>query len=223
MIYKAPLELVSNQHESNLKVNASVIWLHGLGSDGHDFEPVVQKLNIPNVRFILPHAPEMAVTRNSGYIMPAWYDLYGVTGSSKEDEDGIKNSQHYVNSLIQKELDRGIAAERIVIAGFSQGGAIALYTALRYPKKLGGVMALSTYLPVKTKLATEANPANAATPIFMAHGVFDDVITLDMCKISLQTLQSNHYSVSWHEYNMAHSVCMEEINDIHGFLKQCLA
>ena len=223
MIYKAPLELVSNQHESNLKVNASVIWLHGLGSDGHDFEPVVQKLNIPNVRFILPHAPEMAVTRNSGYIMPAWYDLYGVTGSSKEDEDGIKNSQHYVNSLIQKELDRGIAAERIVIAGFSQGGAIALYTALRCPKKLGGVMALSTYLPVKAKLATEANPANAATPIFMAHGVFDDVITLDMCKISLQTLQSNHYSVSWHEYNMAHSVCMEEINDIHGFLKQCLA
>jgi phospholipase/carboxylesterase len=223
MIYKAPLELVSNHHENNLKVNASVIWLHGLGSDGHDFEPVVQKLNIPNVRFILPHAPEMAVTRNSGYIMPAWYDLYGVTGSSKEDEDGIKNSQHYVNSLIQKELDRGIAAERIVIAGFSQGGAIALYTALRYPKKLGGVMALSTYLPVKAKLATEANPANAATPIFMAHGVFDDVITLDMCKISLQTLQSNHYSVSWHEYNMAHSVCMEEISDIHGFLKQCLA
>lgn len=222
MTYKAPLELVSNQHESNLKVNASVIWLHGLGSDGHDFEPVVQKLNIPNVRFILPHAPEMAVTRNSGYIMPAWYDLYGVTGSSKEDEDGIKNSQHYVNSLIQKELDRGIAAERIVIAGFSQGGAIALYTALRYPKELGGVMALSTYLPVKAKLATEANPANAATPIFMAHGVHDDIITLDMCKISLQTLQNNHYSVSWHEYNMAHSVCMEEINDIHGFLKQRL-
>ncbi len=223
MNYKAPLELVSNQLESHLKVNASVIWLHGLGADGHDFEPIVQKLNIPNVRFILPHALEMAVTRNSGYIMPAWYDLYGVTGSSKEDEDGIKNSQHYVNSLIQKELERGIAAEHIVIAGFSQGGAIALYTALRYPKKLGGVLALSTYLPVKTKLATEANPANSTTPIFMAHGVFDDVITLDMCKISLQTLQSNHYSVSWHEYNMAHSVCMEEISDIHGFLKQCLA
>ena len=223
MNYKAPLELVSNNHENNLNVNASIIWLHGLGSDGHDFEPVVQKLNIPNVRFILPHAPEMAVTRNSGYIMPAWYDLYGATGSSKEDEDGIKNSQHYVNSLIQKELDKGIAAERIVIAGFSQGGAIALYTALRYPKKLGGVMALSTYLPVKAKLATEANPANAATPIFMAHGVFDDIITLDMCKISLQTLQSNHYSVSWHEYNMAHSVCMEEISDIHGFLKQRLS
>lgn len=222
MNYKAPLELVSSHHENHLGVNASVIWLHGLGADGHDFEPIVQKLNMPNVRFILPHAPEMAVTRNSGYIMPAWYDLYGLTGSSKEDEDGIKNSQHYVNSLIQKELNKGIAAERIVIAGFSQGGAIALHTALRYPKKLGGVMALSTYLPVKAELATEANPANATTPIFMAHGVFDDVITLDTCKISLQTLQNNHYSVSWHEYNMAHSVCMEEISDIRGFLKQCL-
>jgi phospholipase/carboxylesterase len=222
MNYKAPLELVSNHNDVNLKINASVIWLHGLGADGHDFEPIVQKLNIPNVRFILPHAPEMAVTRNSGYIMPAWYDLYGVTGSSKEDEDGIKNSQHYVNTLIQKELDRGIAAERIVIAGFSQGGAIALYTTLRYPKKLGSVLALSTYLPVKTKLATEANAANKDIPIFMAHGVFDDVITLDMCKISLQTLQNNHYSVNWHEYNMAHSVCIEEISDIHSFLKLVL-
>jgi phospholipase/carboxylesterase len=222
MNYKAPLELVSNHNDANLKINASVIWLHGLGADGHDFEPIVQKLNIPNVRFILPHAPEMAVTRNSGYIMPAWYDLYGVTGSSKEDEDGIKNSQHYVNTLIQKELDRGIAAERIVIAGFSQGGAIALYTTLRYQKKLGGILALSTYLPVKTKLAAEANAANKNVPIFMAHGVFDDVISLDMCKISLQTLQSNHYSVNWHEYNMAHSVCIEEISDIHSFLKLVL-
>lgn len=223
MNYKAPLELVSNHNDANLKINASVIWLHGLGADGHDFEPIVQKLNIPNVRFILPHAPEMAVTRNSGYIMPAWYDLYGVTGNSKEDEDGIKNSQHYVNTLIQKELDRGVTAERIVIAGFSQGGAIALHTALRYSKKLGGVLALSTYLPVKTKLAAEANAVNKNVPIFMAHGVFDDVITLEMCKISLQVLQTNHYPVSWHEYNMAHSVCLEEISDIHEFLKRVLA
>jgi phospholipase/carboxylesterase len=222
MNYKAPLELVSNLHDNNLKVNASVIWLHGLGADGNDFEPIVEKLNIPNVRFILPHAPEMAVTRNSGYIMPAWYDLYGVTGNSKEDEDGIKNSQHYVNTLIQKELDGGIAAERIVIAGFSQGGAIALHTALRYPKNLAGVMALSTYLPIKTKLTNEANPANAGIPIFMAHGVHDDVITLDTCKISLQALHDDHYSVSWHEYNMAHSVCIEEISDIREFLKRVL-
>ena len=222
MNYKAPIELVSNQNDPNMKVNASVIWLHGLGADGHDFEPIVQKLSIPNVRFILPHAPEMAVTRNSGYIMPAWYDLYGVTGSSKEDEAGIRNSQNYVDTLIQKELDRGVAAERIDIAGFSQGGAIALHTGLRYAKKLAGIMALSTYLPLKVKFATEVSPANAAIPIFMAHGVHDDVITLETCKISLQTLRDSHYQVSWHEYNMAHSVCIEEISDIRGFLKRVL-
>ena len=222
MNYKTPLELVSNAQDTQLKINATVILLHGLGADGHDFEPIVQKLNLPNVRFILPHAPEMAVTRNSGYIMPAWYDLYGVTGNSKEDEAGIRNTRSYVNKLIQHELDRGISAERIVIAGFSQGGAIALHTALRYPQKLGGVLALSTYLPVKTQLAAEASPANASTPIFMAHGVFDDVITLEMCKISLQTLQSQHYLVDWHEYNMAHSVCMEEITDIRAFLSKVL-
>ena len=222
MNYKAPIELVSNQNDPNIKVNASVIWLHGLGADGHDFEPIVQKLSIPNVRFILPHAPEMAVTRNSGYIMPAWYDLYGVTGSSKEDEAGIRNSQSYVDTLIQKELDRGVAAERIVIAGFSQGGAIALHTGLRYAKKLAGIMALSTYLPLKAKLSAEVSPANAAIPIFMAHGVHDDVITLETCKISLQTLRDSHYQVSWHEYNMAHSVCIEEISDIRGFLKRVL-
>lgn len=226
MNYQPPLELVSTSTENNSKIDASVIWLHGLGADGYDFEPIVQKLNLPNIRFILPHAPDMAVSRNSGYIMPAWYDLYGApnnkTGNSKEDEDGITNSQNYVNSLIQNELNRGISAERIVIAGFSQGGAIALHTALRYPQKLGGILALSTYLPVKTKLTNEMNPANASIPIFMAHGVFDDVISLDMCKISLQILQSNHYSVSWHEYNMAHSVCVEEIGDIREFLKQVL-
>ena len=222
MNYKTPLELVSNAQYPHLKINATVILLHGLGADGHDFEPIVQKLNLANVRFILPHAPEMAVTRNSGYIMPAWYDLYGVTGNSKEDEAGIRNTQSYVIKLIQHELDRGISAERIVIAGFSQGGAIALHTALRYPQKLGGVLALSTYLPVKTQLAAEASPVNSSTPIFMAHGVFDDVITLEMCKISLQTLQSQHYLVEWHEYNMAHSVCMEEISDIRAFLTKVL-
>lgn len=220
--YKTPLEISINHPSNAEKINASIIWLHGLGSDGYDFEPIVQKLNLSNVRFILPHAPEMAVTRNSGYIMPAWYDLYGVTGSSQEDEVGIKTSQTYINSLIQKELDRGISANRIVLAGFSQGGAIALYTALRYPKKLAGILALSTYLPVKTKLAAEANPANATIPIFMAHGVYDDVISMDLCKISLQALQSNHLTVDWHEYNMAHSLCAEEIVDIRHFLQKIL-
>jgi phospholipase/carboxylesterase len=193
-----------------------------LGADGYDFEPIVEKLDVPNVRFILPHAPEMPVTRNSGYIMPAWYDLYGLTGNSQEDENGIRTTQQYINSLIENEINRGIASERIVVAGFSQGGAIALHTGLRYPKKLAGILALSTYLPLKTKLATEAHLVNAGIPIFMAHGIFDDIISLDMCKLSLNTLQNNHFSVNWHEYNMAHSVCVEEINDIRTFLKQVL-
>ena len=220
MNYKTPIEITSNKPSDINNIKASVIWLHGLGADGHDFEPIVHKLNLPNVRFILPHAPEMAVTRNSGYIMPAWYDLYGLTGSSKEDEAGIRNSQTYINALIKKEIDRGIPADRIVIAGFSQGGAIALHTALRYPKKLGGILALSTYLTIKTKLAVEANPANTGIPIFMAHGVYDDVISLDLCKISLDVLRSNHLVVNWHEYNMAHSVCAEEIVDIRSFYRR---
>jgi phospholipase/carboxylesterase len=223
MNYEPPLEL-SSHHTTNIR--SSVIWLHGLGADGYDFEPIVQKLNLPNVRFILPHAPAMAITRNSGYIMPAWYDLYGApnnkTGNNLEDEAGIIISQKYVNSLIQNEINRGIPSERIVLAGFSQGGAIALHTAIRYPQRLGGILALSTYLPLKTKLALEAHLANAGIPIFMAHGVFDDVISLDMSKISLNVLLSNHYAVRWHEYNMAHSVCAEEISDIRGFLQQVL-
>jgi len=225
MNYKPPLELTAHNNaidKNRSNISASVIWLHGLGADGYDFESIVQKLNLPNVRFILPHAPEMAVTRNNGYIMPAWYDLYGVTGSSKEDNTGIKASQNYINALIQNEIDRGIPCERIVLAGFSQGGAIALHTALRYPQKLGAVLALSTYLPLKSTLATEAHPANAATPIFMAHGIFDDVISLEMCKISLNLLQKSQFVVTWREYNMAHSVCAEEIVDIRDFLQQVL-
>lgn len=196
--------------------------MHGLGADGNDFAPIVQKLNLRNVRFILPHAPSMSVSRNSGYIMPAWYDLYGVpnskTGNSHEDEAGIKVSQQYIHTLIKNENTRGISTERIVLAGFSQGGAIALYTALRYPQKLAGVLALSTYLLLKTKLAAEAQPANAHCPIFLAHGLFDEVISLEMCKLSRDVMLSQHYPVSWHEYNMAHSVCLEEIEDMRAFL-----
>ncbi len=226
MNHNHPLELI-NPNISNSKINASVIWLHGLGADGHDFEPIAQQLlqpqHLPNVRFILPHAPEMAVTRNNGYVMPAWYDIYGIIPVNREDETGIQASQRTINALIQTEIDRGIPSERIVLAGFSQGGAIALHTALRYPQRLGGVLALSTYLPLHAKLATEASPANANTPIFMAHGVFDDVISLEMSQISRDLLQNRQYLVSWHEYQMTHSVCAEEITDIERFLQQVLA
>ena len=230
MNYKPPLELSSNSLSDKDKINASVIWLHGLGADGYDFEPVAQRLlqqlNLPNLRFILPHAPDRAVTRNNGYVMPAWYDIYGLTPITKEDESGINCSQTYVNALIQREIDRGVPTQRIVIAGFSQGGAIALHTALRYPKRLAGILALSTYLPLQAKLASEANPANAGIPIFMAHGTFDDIITLETCKASLNILQSNQTlatpSITLHEYNMAHSVCAAEIADIQDFLQQVL-
>ena len=218
MNHQPPLEL----SQSGAQITASVILMHGLGADGHDFAPIVSKLNLPHIRFILPHAPEMPVTRNGGYIMPAWYDLYGhpnnQTGYPIEDEAGIQVSQHYIHSLIAHEVARGISTKRIMLAGFSQGGAIALYTALRFPQPLAGVLALSTYLPLKSKLAVEANVANAHCPIFMAHGVADDIISLDMCKNSRSVLLDNHYPVDWHEYAMAHSVCLEEIDDMRAFL-----
>jgi phospholipase/carboxylesterase len=177
---------------------------------------------LPNVRFILPHAPEMPVTRNNGYVMPAWYDIYGITPISKEDASGIQASQQYIDALIENEINRGIASERIVLAGFSQGGAIALHTALRQPNKLAAVLALSTYLPLQATFNKEVNPANAQTPIFMAHGIFDDIISLEMAKASAELLSNHSYPVQWHEYNMAHSLSNEEIADIEKFLHQVL-
>lgn len=219
MHYQAPLELSTNNSKPSL---ASVIWLHGLGADGYDFAPIVEKLNLAQVRFILPHAPAMAVTRNHGYIMPAWYDLYAVSQNQQEDLAGICQSEQYLAGLIQNELDRGIASDKIVLAGFSQGGAIALHTAARYPKKLAGVLALSTYLPVKARLATEAHQANLATPIFMAHGRYDDIISLEKAQLSRLSLEQAGFTVLWHEYAMAHNVCAEEIHAIHLFLKGLL-
>ena len=215
MYEQTPLELIrGDSHE----VRASVIWLHGLGADGYDFAPVVDMLNLAQVRFILPHAPSMAVTRNNGYVMPAWYDLFAPSESQQEDLVGITRSEDYLNSLIENEIKRGIASDKIVLAGFSQGGAIALHTATRYPKKLAGVLALSTYLPLKATLAKQAHAANLATPIFMAHGRADDIISLDRALASRFSLQESGFTVQWHEYAMAHSVCAEEINDIRLFL-----
>lgn len=212
---QALLELIRGDSHD---VRASVIWLHGLGADGFDFAPVVDMLNLAQVRFILPHAPSMAVTRNNGYVMPAWYDLYAPSESQQEDLAGITRSEDYLNSLIENEIKRGIASDQIVLAGFSQGGAIALHNATRYPKKLAGVLALSTYLPLKATLAKQAHAANLATPIFMAHGRADDIISLDRALASRLSLQESGFSVQWHEYAMAHSVCAEEINDIRLFL-----
>ncbi len=163
------------------------------------------------------------MTRNNGYIMPAWYDIYGQIPVTHEDEAGINVSKDYINSLIDNEISKGIPHERVLLAGFSQGGAIALHTAVRYPYKLAGVLALSTYLPLHSLLSKEAHTSNFSTPIFMAHGIFDDVIPLDMAAKSRDLLQNCRYSVNWHEYPMPHSLCEQEIIDIQIFLKQVLS
>jgi phospholipase/carboxylesterase len=201
---------------------ASVIWLHGLGADGHDFAPVVEMLNLPNIRFVLPHAPYQKITMNNGYEMRAWYDLFGLNSSHPQDEVGIESSRAYVESLIAKENQRGIANSNIVLAGFSQGGAVALHTAMCQKQALAGVLALSTYLPLQDKLATQKSTQSLSTPIFMAHGSFDEVITLERCRQSISVLQENAYQIEWHEYAMAHSVHPQEINDIRLFLQTVL-
>lgn len=206
--------------ETSQPIQQSVIWLHGLGADGHDFAPIVPELNIPNTRFIFPHAPHQPITMKNGYEMRAWYDLYGLTLQTKQDEAGMRAMQQEIESLIEAEIKQGIPANKIVLAGFSQGGAMAFFTGLRYPKRLAGILALSTYVSLKEKLADEAHKANKDTPIFMAHGSFDSIITLDTCLISRRLLEDLDYQVEWHEYPMPHSVCSEEIEDIARFLKQ---
>ncbi len=208
---------------------ASVIWLHGLGADGSDFVPVVQELGLsqaPPIRFVFPHAPMRPVTINNGYVMRAWYDVsYGdLEGKSRQaDEQGVRASQTAIGELIEREADRGISNENIVLAGFSQGGAIALQTGLRYPRPLAGVLALSTYLPLAESFAQEAAPTNAKTPVFMAHGAQDPVVPYAMGSKSKELLGKMGYSVEWHEYAMQHSVCLEEIQDIGAWLKRVLA
>ncbi|MFD0913526.1 alpha/beta hydrolase [Methylophilus luteus] len=208
----------------NRQANASatVIWMHGLGADGHDFEPVVQMLNLPHIRFILPHAPYLPVTLNNGYEMRAWYDIFGLQPDSPQDEAGIKAMQQTINTLIESEIAKGIASQRIVLAGFSQGGAMALYTATRFTQPLAGVLALSTYLPLKNKLVSEQHVANRQLPIWMAHGRSDSVITLSTAQAAREALQAAGYPLQWQEYDMPHSVCEQEIADIRRFLLQVL-
>jgi phospholipase/carboxylesterase len=207
---------------SLLHPTAIIIWLHGLGADGNDFEPVVKALNLSHIEFILPHAPYRKVTLNNGYEMRAWYDLYGLSKESKQDTTGIRESQAEIEAIIQQKIKEGIPAERIAIVGFSQGGAIALHTVLRYQDKLAGVLALSTYLPISATLPKEKSKANQNIPIFMAHGSFDEVITIQTSQHSRDFMQAEHYEVEWHEYPMAHSVNLDEIEDIRAFLLRIL-
>jgi phospholipase/carboxylesterase len=210
--------------ETGPRPGAAVIWLHGLGADGHDFEPIVPELGLPAdkpVRFIFPHAPIRPVTINMGMRMRAWYDILQL-GGGPEDEKGIRESQGLLEKLIQNEKTRGIPAGRIALAGFSQGGAIVLQTALRHPERLAGVLALSTYLPLSPRLEAERNPMNADVPVFMAHGSYDNMIPMDRAERSRDALAALGYKVEWHDYAMPHSVCPEEIRDIAGFLLRTL-
>ncbi|MCK6388792.1 MAG: alpha/beta hydrolase [Zoogloea sp.] len=204
----------------------AVIWMHGLGADGHDFEPVVDEFDtdrLPPTRFIFPHAPERAVTINGGYVMRAWFDIYSRDyGNRAEDVEGTEASAAQVEALIARENARGIPDERIVLAGFSQGGAIALHAGLRHPRRLAGVMALSTFLPLAERLAGEAHPANRDVPIFMAHGTGDSVIPHGFAQQSAELLSAAGYPLAWHSYPMEHSLCLPEVRDIEDWLASVL-
>ena len=205
----------------------TVIWMHGLGADGSDFVPVVPELGLadaPGVRFIFPHAPEMPVTCNGGYVMRAWYDIISLEPHSRRiDEAGIVHSRAAIRQLIARENQRGIPCENIFLAGFSQGGAIAYTTALTHPERLAGIIALSTYLPSAELVAREVSPANRAIPIFAAHGTEDGVVSPELGRRAKDFLSERGYAVEWHEYAMPHSVCQEEIAAIGAWLRDRLA
>jgi phospholipase/carboxylesterase len=203
----------------------SVIWLHGLGADGNDFVPIVGELDLsgcPGIRFVFPHAPTMPVTINNGYVMRAWYDILGTDLVRREDEAGLRKSQAMVEQLIAREKARGIPADRIILAGFSQGCAMTLQTGLRHPEKLAGLLCLPGYLPLHALVPDERHSANHDTPIFLVHGRDDPVIPIDRAEKSRDILQSLGYKVEWHAYNMPHSVCAEEIDDVSDWLKRIL-
>lgn len=204
---------------------ATVIWLHGLGADGHDFEPIVPELKLPTelgIKFIFPHAPVMPVTINGGYEMRAWYDIRDADLANREDKEGVRKSAKLVEQLIQAEIDNGIPSHKIVLAGFSQGGAIALHLATRINHKLAGLVALSTYLTMPEQLTGEKSTGNLNTPVFMAHGSQDPVVPMQRGQYSAKILEDNGYQVSWQDYPMAHAVCLEEIQALGKFLEQQL-
>lgn len=205
--------------------SATVIWMHGLGADGNDFVPVIPMLNLPadhGIKFVFPNAPQRPVTINGGMVMPAWYDILGVDFGSQQDEPGIRGSQSEIEKIIAAEVDAGVPSSRIVLAGFSQGGVIALHTGLRHPQPLGGILALSTYLALQEKLEVEANAENKNTAIWMAHGNYDPVIPFRHAEQSRDRLQQAGYAVDWHAYPMEHQVVMEQIREIGTWLQKVL-
>jgi phospholipase/carboxylesterase len=211
--------------ESAPAPTAAVIWMHGLGADGNDFAPIVRELDLTGchgIRFVFPHAETMPVTINNGYVMRAWYDILGMDLVRREDAQGLRASQLRINDLIEREIERGIPAEHIVLAGFSQGCAMTLQTGLRYSQPLAGLMCLSGYLPLADTIAEERHGANQNVPIFMAHGRGDGVVLINRAEASRDHLKSLGYAIEWHEYMMQHSVCAEEVDDISRWLQRVL-
>jgi phospholipase/carboxylesterase len=210
--------------ETGPNPTASVVWLHGLGADGNDFVPVADELALPDraIRFVFPHAPHQPVTINGGMVMRAWYDILSADLERRADERGVRASQALVESLLEREKARGISSGRIVLAGFSQGGAIALQTGLRHPARLAGILALSCYVPLAASLDAERAAANAGLSVFLAHGLHDEIVPVAAGRRSRDLLAALGYAVEWHEYAMAHSVCMEEIEAIGTWLRRVL-
>lgn len=200
--------------------DASIIWLHGLGADGNDFANIIPELRLPpdwQIRFIFPHAPYRPITLNNGYVMRGWYDLASLDIGNTEDAIGIAESADQINDFISHEIQRGVHPQRIILAGFSQGGAVALYTGLRQTHRLGGIMALSTYVPLVGNPTSELT-TNHSLPLFMAHGLQDDIVKYEYGVKSRIWLQQQGYKVDWHDYPMAHSLCLDEIGDIRNWL-----
>ena len=199
----------------------SIIWLHGLGADGHDFEGIAPELHLnaePNIHFIFPNAPIQPITVNGGMHMRAWYDILEMSLERKVDMEGIYQSEKIVAQLIQQEINKGVLSEHILLAGFSQGGVIALHAGLRYPQKLAGIVGLSSYLPTLEQLKTERSAANYATPIFLGHGILDSVVAIESGKAVFHGLNDLKYNIEWHDYLMEHSVCIEEIGHLSAFI-----
>lgn len=220
-----PKALETIEIETRSPATHSVIWLHGLGADGNDFVPVINQIPLPSlgIRFVFPHAPMMPVTVNGGFVMRAWYDILDADlALRQEDESGLRASEQAVAQLLDREIERGIPASRIVLAGFSQGGAIALQTGLRYPRKLAGIIVLSAYLPLMTKLDQERNPANQLTPIFMGHGSIDNVVPMSLAIASRAHLAQSGHEIDWHEYPMMHGVCDEQLIHIGQWLEKVM-
>jgi len=214
-----PLQTIEIETAANPR--HAVIWLHGLGADGHDFEPIVPQLvdrTWPALRFVFPNAPVRPITINGGMAMRAWYDISGLEIAQRQDEAGIRESIRLVGELIEREVARGVAAQNILLAGFSQGGAIVLGGGVRYPQRLGGIIALSTYLPLAEKTDAEAAPANRDVPVFIAHGMLDPTISHALGEMSRDYLAQRGYNVEWRAYPMAHQVCAEEIGDLKRWL-----